>query len=66
MKNAEREQFTRMRARELAASGEYENWHMIDGALCRAGLRVPDDQLFREELDLACQRATGKPTGMIL
>jgi hypothetical protein len=49
-----------MRARELAGSGEYQNWHGIEAALRRGGFAVPDDRLFRDQLDLACQRATGK------
>lgn len=62
MKKSERERFSRMRARELAASGEHENWHTIEAVLhLKEGLAVPDDELFREELDLACQKATGKP-----
>jgi len=62
MKKAERERFTHMRARELAASGKHQNWHGIEAELrIKENLAVPDDRLFREELDLACQRATDKP-----
>ena len=66
MKKAEREKFIRQRARELAASGEHHNCHTIEAVLrVREGFpearAVLDNQLLREELDLACQRVTGKP-----
>lgn len=66
MRKAEREAFIRRKARELAETGEYQNWHGIEAQLrLREGwpeaLTVLDNNLLREELDVACQRATGKP-----
>jgi hypothetical protein len=62
MKKAELIALSRRRARELAESGECQNYFFIEPILRREGLLgVPDNKLFREALDLACQRATGKP-----
>jgi hypothetical protein len=63
---AVREAYIRQRARELAKSGKYQNWHTIEAQLrfredwyeARGAL---DNNLLRDELDVLCQRATGKP-----
>jgi hypothetical protein len=66
MRKAEREAFIRRRARELAETGEYQNWLAIEAQLrLREGQPEArtflDNNLLREEMDVACQRATGKP-----
>jgi hypothetical protein len=62
MKKSDLVLLRRQRARELAGSGDYRNWHEVEAILRREGFgAVPDDRFFRDELDVICQRATGKP-----
>jgi hypothetical protein len=66
MRKAERHAYIRRRARELAATGDYHNWLGIEAALrfkegWPEARGVLDSNILREELDVACQRATGKP-----
>lgn len=66
MRKAERHAYIRRRARELAETGNYHNWHGIEAALrvkegWHEARSVLDSDILREELDVTCQRATGEP-----
>jgi hypothetical protein len=66
MRKAEREAYIRQRARELAESGQYRNWHEIEAQLrlredWPEARDLLDSTFIRDELDVLCQRATGKP-----
>jgi hypothetical protein len=66
MRKAERYAYISRRASELAATGDYQNWHEIETALrfmegWHEARDVLDSHIVRELLDVTCQRATGKP-----
>jgi hypothetical protein len=62
VKKAERAAYIRKKAREMAATGEYSGWLIIEQMLrFQHGLHeartVLDEQYIRRELDEICRRA---------
>ncbi|HEX8573065.1 MAG TPA: hypothetical protein VF759_09965 [Allosphingosinicella sp.] len=59
MRKRERQAYILQRAREMAATGEYRNWHHIEVHLRSDGYpearSVLDDSFIRRELDEACK-----------
>jgi hypothetical protein len=67
VKKAERAAYIRKKAREMAATGEYSGWLIIEQMLrFRHGLHeartVLDEQYVRRELDEICKRAQERRT----